>query len=541
MSEIYIFGHKSPDTDSICAAIAYEELKNQIDENTHVACRLGSINRETEYVLNKFGVTKPPLIADVNPQIRDAQYYPVVPLKETDTIKNAWHRMKETELTLVPVIDNEGIMTGIVSSQDITEAYIELVDPCFLKTYSISMKDVADTLGAQVLCGNSTSEDVPEKLVIYNHPRKHIHAGDLVIAGSDVRSVNECIDSIARYIIISGNFSYSEIEKIKELGNLRGKTVLYINESIFAITRIIAQALPVKSVMKQKDIVAFSPNSKIDDVSELMLRHRYRYFPVVDALYRPLGLISRRHLLTYKQKQVILVDHNEKGQTADGIEKSAILEIVDHHRLGDLQTGKPLFINCKAVGSTCTIVAEQFKLNGIVPTEKTAALMLSAIISDTLLFRSPTCTQQDKETAEYLAEICGLSLYDYGQELLRAGASIDNYTDEDIIHNDSKLYEIGRYRISTCQILTTDISNVLCRLDGIKEAAEEFAAKKGYDCVLLIATDFIRYGSQIFAFGNENKKVLEALGADNAENTFLDGVISRKSQIIPQLVLNLRK
>lgn len=541
MSEVYIFGHKSPDTDSICAAIAYEELKNKTEENNYVACRLGSINRETQYVLDKFGVTKPPLIEDVNPQIRDAQYYPVVPLKETDTIKNAWHRMKETELTLVPVVDGDGIMTGIVSSQDITEAYIELVDPCFLKTYSISMEDVSNTLGAQVLCGNPTSGDIPEKLVVYNHPGQHIHAGDLMIAGSDVRCVNECIDSIARYLIISGNFSYSEIEKIKELGSLRGKTVLYINESIFAITRIIAQALPVKSVMKQHDIVAFSPNSKIDDVSEIMLRHRYRYFPVVDALYRPLGLISRRHLLTYKQKQVILVDHNEKGQTAEGIEKSAILEIVDHHRLGDLQTGKPLFVNCKAVGSTCTIVAEQFKLKGVEPSEKTAALMLSAIISDTLLFRSPTCTPQDKETAEYLAKICGLSVYEYGQELLRAGASIDSYTDDDIIHNDSKIYEIGRYRISTCQILTTDISNVLCRLEGIEAAARELAAKKGYDCVLLIATDFIRYGSQIFAFGDESQKILEALGVSDKQNAFLDGVISRKSQIIPQLVLNLRK
>ena len=310
MSEVYIFGHKSPDTDSICAAIAYEELKNKTEENNYIACRIGSINKETQYVLDKFGVTKPPLIEDVYPQIRDAQYYPVVPLKETDTIKTAWHRMKETELTLVPVVDGEGIMSGIVSSQDITEAYIELVDPCFLKTYSISMKDVSDTLGAQVLCGNPTDGDIPEQFVVYNHLGQHIHAGDLMVAGSDVRCVNECIDSIARYIIISGNFSYSEIEKIKELGNLRGKTVIYINESIFAITRIIAQALPVKSVMKQHDIVAFSPNGKIDDAAELMLRHRYRYFPVVDALYRPLGLISRRHLLTYKQKQVILVDHN---------------------------------------------------------------------------------------------------------------------------------------------------------------------------------------------------------------------------------------
>ena len=541
MSEVYIFGHKSPDTDSICAAIAYEELKNKTEENNYIACRIGSINKETQYVLDKFGVTKPPLIEDVYPQIRDAQYYPVVPLKETDTIKTAWHRMKETELTLVPVVDGEGIMSGIVSSQDITEAYIELVDPCFLKTYSISMKDVSDTLGAQVLCGNPTDGDIPEQFVVYNHLGQHIHAGDLMVAGSDVRCVNECIDSIARYIIISGNFSYSEIEKIKELGNLRGKTVIYINESIFAITRIIAQALPVKSVMKQHDIVAFSPNGKIDDAAELMLRHRYRYFPVVDALYRPLGLISRRHLLTYKQKQVILVDHNEKGQTADGIEKSAILEIVDHHRLGDLQTGKPLFVNCKAVGSTCTIVAEQFKLKGIEPTEKTAALMLSAIISDTLLFRSPTCTQQDKETAEYLAQICGLPLYEYGQEMLRAGASIDSYTDDDIIHNDSKLYEIGRYKISTCQILTTDISNVLCRLGGIEAAAHEYAARKGFDCILLIATDFIRYGSQIFAFGNESQKILEALGVSDDKSAFLDGVISRKSQIIPQLVLNLRK
>ncbi len=542
MSEVYIFGHKNPDTDSICAAIAYEELKNALSKDKiYIACRLGDINNETAYILKKFDVTPPPLIDDVHPQVRDAQYYPMVSVKDDDTIHNAWKTMRASSLTLTPVTDSDGVLQGIISTQDITEAYMELLDPMFLSTYSINIKKVAETLDAQIICGNPSDDDIPEKVIIYNNPSNRLEPCHLLLVGDDSHDINCAIDSMAKYIIISGTFSYDEIEQIKKLGTLRGKIILYATESIFAITRIIAQALPVKSVMKSDNIILFRPNSRIDDVMEVMLKYRHRYFPVVDLNYRPLGLVSRQHLITYKRKQVILVDHNEKGQTVEGIDEADILEIVDHHRLGDLQTGRPLFINCKAVGATSTIIAEEFFINGVTPTKKTAALLLSAIISDTLLFRSPTCTAKDKEIAARLAKICGLDIYEYGQEMLREGASIKHFSPEKILKNDAKQYEIGRYKIHTCQILTTDINEVYGMADEIEKTASELCVKQALSGVVLIVTDFFRYGSEIMIFGPEAEKISSAMGFDGKNSKFLEGVMSRKSQVIPSLVMNLQK
>lgn len=542
MSEVYIFGHKNPDTDSICAAVAYEELKNLISpDKTYIACRLGDINNETAYVLKKFGVPVPPKIDDVHPQVRDAQYYPMVTLRDDDTIRRAWKLMKGSSLTLAPVTDGDGVMQGIISMQDITEAYMEQLDPEFLSTYSINIGKIAETLSARIICGEPQSGDIPDKVIIYNNPNKKLKNADLLIVGDDFQDVSRAIDSMAKYIIISGVFSYAEIEKITKTGQLRGKIVLYTAEPIFAITRMIAQALPVKSVMKSENIILFRPNSKIDDVMEIMLKHRHRYFPVVDVSYRPLGLVSRQHLITYKRKQVILVDHNEKGQTAEGIDQAEILEIVDHHRLGDLQTGRPLSVNCRAVGATSTIVAEEFFANDLLPSETTAALLLSAIISDTLLFRSPTCTQKDKDIAERLAQICGLDVYTYGQEMLRAGASIKHFSAEKILKNDAKQYEIGRYKIHTCQILTTDIHEVYSMLDDIEKAASRLINKNGLSGILLIVTDFFRYGSEIIIFGPETEKISAAMGFEGKTSEFMEGVMSRKSQVIPNLVMNLQK
>lgn len=539
MPDIYIFGHKNPDTDSICSAVAYEYLKNKISGKTHIACRLGEINKETEYVLARFNVQVPPLMHDVHPQIRDTQYYPVVPLEKGDTISHAWNLMKESSLTLAPVVEN-GVMTGIVSTQDITEAYMELVNPSFTSEYSISVGKIAETLAARIICGEPSENDIPSRVVIFSNSGDKPQSRDLLLCADDEDAVWRCLDSAAKYIIISGNFSYNDIERIKKTGEQRRKIIIYTGNAVFAITRMIAQALPVGSVMKSENIIAFRPNSSIDDVAEIMLANRHRYFPVVDVNYAPLGLISRRQLMTYKRKQVILVDHNEMGQTAEGIEKAEILEIIDHHRLGDIQTGSPLFMNCRAVGSTCSIVAEQYFLNNVTPPKNMAGIMLSAIISDTLLLRSPTCTAADRDIAEKLAEICGVDMYEYGYEMLKAGAATEKLSPERILQNDAKPYEIGCYKIHTCQVLTTDIDTVKAYTRELERGAAQLCMKFSLSGVVVIITDFIRYGSEILVFGNEKEIISEALGITEGEG-FMDGVMSRKSQIIPRLVLNLPK
>ena len=541
MAEVYLFGHKNPDTDSICSSIAYEELKNQISSGRHVACRLGELNNETAWVLDRFHTPAPPLIHDVYPQIRDTQYYPFTALSKDDTIRKSWDLMKGQGLSLAPVVDKGGRMAGIVSTQDITEAYMDLVEPDFLSAYQITVGKIAETLHAQVICGQPAERDIPARFFLYSHASQSIAAKDLLLANDDMDFITGCLDSPARYLIISGRFSYDDMEAIRRLGELRGKVVLYTPESAFAVTRLIAQAIPVCNVMKSKDIVAFQPNNTIDDVMEVMLQQRHRYFPVVDLNYRPLGLISRQHLITYKRKQVILMDHNEKHQTVDGIDEAEILEILDHHRLGDIQTGRPLFVNCKAVGATCTIVAEQYFLHGITPRPEIAGLMLSAIISDTLLFRSPTCTDTDKETARKLAELCEVDIYEYGQEMLKSGASLMGLTPEKILKNDAKQYEIGKYKIHTCQILTTDLDQLLAQAAKIEAEALALCKKNGYDGVVLMVTDFIRYGSELMVFGDEREALASALGFEGRQREFLDGVVSRKSQVFPKLVLNLQK
>ncbi len=541
MSEVYIFGHKNPDTDSICAAIAYEELKNSLsDGKTYVACRLGDINRETDYILKKFNIPKPLKIEDVNPQVRDAEYDKSVSVMPDDTISSAWKAMREDALTLIPVTNEDGTMAGIISSQDITEAYMELADPCFLKRHSINIKQIVEALNADVICGKPSRTDIPDRVMIFDNPLKSTGKDNLLLVGDDEADVNAALENTAKYIVLSGNFTDSDMGKIKRRGEERDKIVLFSGESLFALVRMIAQALPVRSVMTKEDIIQFRPNSRIDDVMEIMLKYRHRYFPVVDLNRRPLGLISRRHLITYRRKQVILVDHNETGQTAEGIDKADILEIIDHHRLGDLQTGGPIFINCKAVGATSTIIAEEFFLKGIEPTKKTAALLLSAIISDTLLFRSPTCTPRDRETAHRLAGIAGLDVYEYGQEMLKEGASIKQFTPEEILRNDAKQYEIGKYKIHTCQILTTDISEVYSIKDKIETAAEGMITKQSLSGILFIVTDFFRQGSEIMIFGPEKEAISFAMGFEGETSRFEEGVMSRKSQVIPRLVMNFR-
>ena len=537
MPVTYIFGHKSPDTDAICSAIANSEFKNHQGDAEYVPCRLSDINAETDYVLKRFGAEQPQMIRHVLPQVSDTSFHPAPTIKAGDTIQHAWQLMREYNFSLLPVVDEEGRLSGIVSSRDITQAYINLDGADFIQRFGVSIGTIASVIGAQILCGEPEPSHVPSGLSIWG--QSEILPEYMAIVAGSAASCIRCINSPASYIIVSGAYSYEDIQQMTKAAAERGKILLYTGENLFYISRTIFQALPVQSVYKSDDIILFYPNSTIDDVREIMLETRHRYFPIIDMENRPLGLLSRRHLLTYRPKNVILVDHNERAQSVSGIDQANILEILDHHRLGDIQTGTPLFITCSPVGSTCTLVAKKFVDEDIAPTKSTAALLLSGILSDTLLFLSPTSTDLDRDMAQRMAEICGLDIHEYGNEMLRVGDDIKDIPFDMILKKDVKQYEIGKHKLYVSQVFTTDIAYLEENADQLEKRAEKMATEMGYSAIILIATDYLRQGSQLFIFGPLKKRVCQAL--DLQKNRFIPSIMSRKNQIIPKLVLHLSR
>lgn len=534
---IYITGHKNPDTDSICSAIAYAELKRRHAMDA-LPVRIGDINRETEFVLKYFGVDVPEYKETVRTQVSDLNMDIINPVSEDISIKSAWSIMQKNNIKVLPVADINGKLLGIITLSDITSSYLDALENNILSASSTPLRNITDTLNARLICGNEDEFRAAGKVVIAamipEDMEPFVEKGDIVIIGNRKDSQLKAISIGGSCLILTcgGQIDKEVLDYAQETGCI----VLETCYDTFTTARLINQSIPVSYIMTRKQLVLFNIHDYIDNIKEKMLKTRYRSYPVVDDEGRIRGFISRYHLISQRRKKIILVDHNEKAQTIDGIEQADILEIIDHHRIGDIQTSYPIYFKNDAVGSTSTLIANMYFENGLNPSKKIAGILCAAIISDTMKFKSPTSTYADELAAQKLAKIADINIEEFSTALFKASASLEGMSPQTILDYDFKDFILNKYKIGVGQINSSDSEAFRKVKDSLLKHMKTVQENKGYSLILLMVTDIINEGSEILYAGDNAGLVEKAFNIKNGESsTFLGGVVSRKKQVIPML------
>ena len=540
MSEIvYVSGHKNPDTDSICSAIAYSYLLNATNKYNAVPVRLGEVNRETEYVLKRFGVEHPVLLKTVKQKVEDLNYDKVTVFSKDLTLKTAWFLLKQQNLKSAPILDEHGQLLGLLSTSNIIEGYMDQWDSEVLKKAKTPVENVIDTLEANVIYLNEALKvingDIHIAAMSGNEAKKRIHENDVVIVGGDRSDdLEELISVKPSLIILTGSLTSNEhvVNKCKE----QGISIVSTPFNTYQTSQQIVQAVPVEYVMIKGDIKTFSTDDTLDYMKEVMSETRYRGYPVIDLNNRCVGSISRFALLKGLRKKVILVDHNERGQSIPGIEEADILEIVDHHRVADIQTVGPLLFRGEPLGSTATIVTRMFEEQDVEMPSHIVGLLLGAVVSDTLLFKSPTCTPVDTKIAKKLAEIAGVDIQEFAMEMFKAGTSLVGKTVDEIFNQDFKKFSFDNLQVGVAQVNSMDIEGFLPYKKDMLDYMNKFAEDNNLEFTLLLLTDIINANSEIFVGGPRPELVEKAFNVQLTDRQgTLEGVISRKKQVVPAI------
>lgn len=537
---VYVSGHRNPDTDSICSAIAYSYLLNATNKYNAIPVRLGEINRETEYVLKRFGVEHPVLLKTVKQKVEDLNYDKVTVFSKDLTLKTAWFLLKQQNLKSAPILDEHGQLLGLLSTSNIIEGYMDQWDSEVLKKAKTPVENVIDTLEANVIYLNESLKVVEGDIHIAamsgSEAKKRIHENDVVIVGGDRSDdLEELISVKPSLIVLTGSLTADEnvVKKCEE----QGISIISTPFNTYQTSQQIVQAIPVEYVMIKGDIKTFSTDDTLDYMKEVMSETRYRGYPVIDLNNRCVGSISRFALLKGLRKKVILVDHNERGQSIPGIEEADILEIVDHHRVADIQTVGPLMFRGEPLGSTATIVTKMFDELDVEMPSHIAGLLLGAVVSDTLLFKSPTCTPVDTKIAKKLAKIAGVDIQEFAMEMFKAGTSLVGKTVDEIFNQDFKPFTIGDYKVGIAQVNTMDIDGFMpvYKEDMLNYMADK-AKNGGFNVMLLLLTDILNEGSQILVAGPNPEIVEKTFNVELKDSTaFLPGVLSRKKQVVPPI------
>lgn len=534
---IYAIGHRNPDTDSICSAIAYANLKREMGVANVVAARAGSINKETKYALEHFGMEVPQLVSDIYPRVKDIAIKVQKTVKTTDNLRTLGMAMKECGLRSVPVVDEDNKLVGMASVSDLAKAYFQEITLDSVSASGASIADIENVIEAKALVQNDTATKIIGEIKVaaacMEKVAEIVKAGDVVIIGNrPEKAFIKCIDLGVSCIIITDNTDVSEtvIAKAKQ----QNVILLATAYDTYSTARLISQCAPVSSIMTT-NVIAFKPTDMISDIKGVLETNEYRNYPVVEN-DKLVGIVSKDKFMMPEKQQVILTDHNELGQAVEGIESGKILEVIDHHRFGGLQTSDPIFINVRPVGCTCTIVTNMYQQYGVEIPKNIAGLLMSAIISDTVLFKSPTCTQTDKDAVEYLSKIAGVDYKEYGMAMLKAGADIGDMTPAQIVKNDSKEFQIGNYPMLISQLSVMDTDQVMAMQDEILAEMERVCTADGYAMSIVIVTDIINEGSYLLFSGEPKNLIGEAFKQDASKSVmYLEGVMSRKKQIIPPL------
>lgn len=535
---VYITGHKNPDTDSIIAAIAYAEYKNKQGFCHALPIRLGAINRETRFILDRFEVAEPIYMETMKLRVADLSYDTTQPVEALISLKMAWNLMNRNAVNSLVVVDEEEILKGVVSISNVTRSYMDVWDTNVLSKSLTPMENIVDTLSAVPLLVPAQGRPITGKMVVVNlHPEDAqimIEDGDVAITGNLTELQRSGIEGGAAYLIITGNHTMGE--GIANLAEEHRVTVLQTPYDTFTAARLLPQAVPVEHVMTKDKIVYFTEEDFIEDVSPVMAETRFRSYPIVTAEHRVKGTLSRYHLISSRKKKLILVDHNERSQSVDGLENAEILEIIDHHRVADVATGSPIYFRNEPVGSTSTIIANIFFENGIRPSRKIASLLCAAIISDTLYFKSPTSTQVDRMTLDRLAKIADLDPEPFAMEMFRAGTSLEGRTPSDLLAQDFKTFAVDDQKIGISQVYSLDSSALSSMKDELLALMDTRAREAGYTIYGLLITDIFKESSELIVTGPERGLIEKAFNKTIQNNSIdLPGVLSRKKQVIPVL------
>lgn len=528
----FVFGHKAPDTDSICSAIAYSELKRILGEKNIIPMRLGKLNKETEFVLKKYGLKKPELLKNVKPQVEDLEIDEPAYIYENESINKAMEIMQKKSYSSIPILNKKNQLKGVAFLSEITKTYFEISNEELFMKFKTGIKNLIDTLNAKILYGEYPYEEIKGRIYTYStlEESKKLSDGDILIKSTLVNIENVIKNSGAGCIIIP-DYKGEKLEIKSKYSCL----VIGVPESFFKIIKLMAQSIAVSSITDFSDFKYFKTTDYIEQVKNIIKNSEQRFFPVVNSKNELEGILTGRDLINYNRKKVIMVDHNELGQSVEGIERAKILEIIDHHRIAEIHTVDPIYFRSEPVGCTSTIVYKIYKEKKIIPEKKIAGIMLSAIISDTLLFKSPTTTVEDKNAAKELALIAEENIDEYGLEMLYAGAEIGDKEIEEVIENDIKEFIFDEKKIAVSQFITVSTEPFLEIKDKIQNGLEEYIKEKELFSIMFVITDIIKEGSYIFAAGEGKINIFEIFDCIEEKDRFIKGMLSRKKQIIPKL------
>lgn len=542
---VYIIGHKNPDTDSICSAISYAELKNTLYGGGYYAARAGQINLETQYILNYFHAPMPRYIGDVMTEVRDIEIRDTPGVSGDISLKRAWNMMRELESVTLPITTEDGRLSGLITIGDIATAYMDVYDNCILSTAATSYKNILETLEAKMLVGDAEATySKGEVIIAAANPdvmENYIHEGDMVILGNRYEAQLCAIEMDAACIIVCMESNVSKT--IQKLAQEKGCNVIVTPYDTFTAARMINQSMPIKYFMKRNSLTTFHLTEKTEDIKEVMGKKRHRDFPVLDENDKYVGMISRRNLINLRKKQLILVDHNEESQAVDGIEYADILEIIDHHRIGTLQTLEPVLFRNQPLGCTSTIVFQMYKEHDVTIPPHIAGLLMAAIISDTLMFRSPTCTDTDQRAAEELSEICGVDIEEFATDMFAAGSDLSSRKPDEIFEQDMKKFEVSDVHFSVSQINSMNSIELSDIKQKLIPYMNEIFASLDLDMAFVMLTNIVKESTELLCFGERAEEIAKKAFQlpDDKKEIKLKGLVSRKKQLIPSLVSVLQE
>ena len=551
---VLITGHKNPDTDSICAAISYSRLKNKINNtDRYIPCRAGSPNAETSFVLDYFKVDPPLLLDNVKTQVSDIAYRKTPGVSKNMSLKQAYQLMRDGHVVTLPAVNQHGVLEGLITMSDIAKSYMNVYDSAIISTAETPFKNILETLEATLITGDANRNCQDGKVLIAAaNPEMmnyYIEPHDIVILGNRAESQLSALDNGADCIIICEGANASPT--IKALAEQNGMIIMVTSYDAYTAARLINQSIPISFFMTKEGIHSVEEDDTVDEIKEVMSKKRHRDFPVISKDGRYLGMLSRRNLLGARGKQVIMVDHNELGQALDGMENAEILEIIDHHRLGTIQTLGPVYFRNQPLGCTSTIVYLMYQENKVEIDPQTAGLMMSAIISDTLLFRSPTCTKTDEMAARALAEIAGVDIEKYAMEMFSAASDLKQKTDREIFYQDFKTFTAGDIHFGVSQVSSLNEEELLSLKPRLFHFAKEALGEENLDMAFVMLTNILKQDTLLLAVGHraetliqnafllEPKKESFDFSGEEVEGytAVLENVVSRKKQLIPPLSL----
>ena len=551
---VLITGHKNPDTDSICAAISYSRLKNKINNtDRYIPCRAGSPNAETSFVLDYFNVDPPLLLDNVKTQVSDIAYRKTPGVSKNMSLKQAYQLMRDGHVVTLPAVNQHGVLEGLITMSDIAKSYMNVYDSAIISTAETPFKNILETLEATLITGDANRNCQDGKVLIAAaNPEMmnyYIEPHDIVILGNRAESQLSALDNGADCIIICEGANASPT--IKALAEQNGMIIMVTSYDAYTAARLINQSIPISFFMTKEGIHSVEEDDTVDEIKEVMSKKRHRDFPVISKDGRYLGMLSRRNLLGASGKQVIMVDHNELGQALDGMENAEILEIIDHHRLGTIQTLGPVYFRNQPLGCTSTIVYLMYQENKVEIDPQTAGLMMSAIISDTLLFRSPTCTKTDEMAGRALAEIAGVDIEKYAMEMFSSGSDLMQKTDREIFYQDFKTFSAGEIHFGVSQVTSLNEEELLSLKPRLFHFAKEAMGEENLDMAFVMLTNILKQDTLLLAIGHradtmiqnafflEPKKEEFDFSGEKVEGftAVLEKVVSRKKQLIPPLSL----